>query len=63
MKLISKGSNSELYEYNGGGGSAVLKMVKTSCRKELRHLANEEKVLKMVHHENIIKMLKYKEGI
>lgn len=63
LQLINKGSNSEIYLYGSNGNSVVLKVVSSSCSKEVKHLANESKILKLLEHKNIIKMLKYQEKI
>lgn len=40
MTLISQGSNSEIYRYGSADKAVVLKVVKTSAKKEVRHLEN-----------------------
>ena len=59
LKLLSKGSNSEIYLFGSNGNGVVLKVVTSSCGKEAKHLANECSILKKLEHTNIIRMLKY----
>ena len=60
LQLLSRGSNSEIYAYGSNDNRVVLKVVSSVFGKEVKHLANESTILKLLEHENIIKMLKYK---
>ena len=63
LKLLCKGSNSEIYLYGTADSKVVLKVVPASCTKEAKHLGNEYGVLSKLHHDNVIRALKYKEKI
>lgn len=50
LKLLGRGSNSEIYRYGGEEQGVVLKMVGAGCSKEAKHLANEHRMLSSLSH-------------
>ena len=63
LKLVNRGSNSDIYRCGAPGKSFIIKMVPSSCKKEARHLFNEFKMLSNLDHENILKVFKHKQKV
>ena len=63
LKLVIRGSNSEIYRYGPPQAALILKLVPSAYKKEARHLANEFNILSKLNHENIIKVLRYKQNV
>ena len=62
LKVIARGSNSELLCFSSDGEQVVLKVV--SCgTKEHNHLRNEYTMLKELQHPRVVKALKFQEGL
>ena len=50
LKLVSRGSNSDVFRYGSQNKAVILKVVASQCRKETRHLANEYRILSGLDH-------------
>jgi len=63
LTLIARGCNSQLFTFGSGNDQVVLKVVPSVSKKEQRHLFNEFSMLKQLHHNNILRVLKYQENV
>lgn len=62
LRLISEGSNSQIFSFGEGESQVILKVVPKRS-KEAGHLRNEWDLLQQLQHDSVVKAIKYQENV